>query len=82
MIDLTESLERMNQIEMQDKALKDISWTQSHVVRAPLANLLGFIYLLEENIDTGLSDKEIIDHIGASAKRLDEIIRDIVSKTN
>jgi len=52
------------------------------VVRAPLANLLGFIYLLEENIDTGLSEKEIIDHIGASAKRLDEIIRDIVSKTN
>ncbi len=82
MIDLTESLERMNQIELQDKALKDISWTQSHVVRAPLANLLGFIYLLEENIETGLSDKEIIDHIGASAKRLDEIIRDIVSKTN
>jgi PAS domain S-box-containing protein len=82
MIDLTESLERMNQIELQDKALKEISWTQSHVVRAPLANLLGFIYLLEENIETGLSDKEIIDHIGASAKRLDEIIRDIVSKTN
>jgi PAS domain S-box-containing protein len=82
MVDLTESLERMNQIELQDKALKDISWTQSHVVRAPLANLLGFIYLLEENIETGLSDKEIIDHIGASAKRLDEIIRDIVSKTN
>lgn len=82
MIDITESLERMNQIELQDKALKDISWTQSHVVRAPLANLLGLIYLLEENIETGLSDQELIDHIAASARRLDEIIRDIVSKTN
>jgi len=82
MIDFTESLERMNQIEMQDKALKDISWTQSHVVRAPLANLLGFIYLLEENIETGLSDQELIEHIAASARRLDEIIRDIVSKTH
>jgi signal transduction histidine kinase len=67
---------------MQDKALKDISWTQSHVVRAPLANLLGFIYLLEENIETGLSDQELIEHIAASARRLDEIIRDIVSKTH
>lgn len=82
MIDFTESLERMNKIEIQDKALKDISWTQSHVVRAPLANLLGFIYLLEENIETGLSDKELIEHIAASARRLDEIIREIVSKTN
>lgn len=82
MVDFTESLERMNKIELQDKALKDISWTQSHVVRAPLANLLGFIYLLEENIETGLSDKELIDHIAASARRLDDIIRDIVSKTN
>jgi signal transduction histidine kinase len=62
--------------------LKDISWTQSHVVRAPLANLLGFIYLLEENIETGLSDQELIEHIAASARRLDEIIRDIVSKTH
>jgi PAS domain S-box-containing protein len=82
MVDFTESLERMNKIGLQDKALKDISWTQSHVVRAPLANLLGFIYLLEENIETGLSDKELIDHIAASARRLDDIIRDIVSKTN
>jgi hypothetical protein len=38
--------------------------------------------LLEENIETGLSDQELIDHIAGSARRLDEIIRDIVSKTN
>jgi signal transduction histidine kinase len=82
MFDLTETLERMHIIESQDKALKDISWTQSHIVRAPLSNLLGLIYLLEENIETGLSDKELIGYIRDSANKLDEIIKDIVSKTD
>lgn len=82
LIDITETLERMHLIESQGKALKDISWTQSHIVRAPLSNLLGLIYLLEENIETGLSDKELIGYIRDSANKLDDIIKDIVSKTD
>jgi len=81
MIDLTETLERMNKIELQNKALKDITWTQSHVVRAPLANLLGLITLFKENTKNGKHDDDLVEYINASAQQLDTIIRDIVKKS-
>lgn len=80
-IDLTESLNKINKIESQNKALKEISWTQSHVVRAPLANILGLIYLLKENSKSELRDEELIKLIGESAEKLDMVIREIVTKT-
>lgn len=84
MIDLTETLNRLNKIEAQNQLLKDIAWTQSHIVRAPLANLQGFIKLLKDNITTNPEkiDDKLMDYIINSTDKLDEIIREIVSKTN
>lgn len=81
MIDLTETLERMRKIEMQNKALKDIAWTQSHIVRAPLANLLGLTELLKDNSNSGIEDSQLVDYIRESAEKLDIIIHDIINKT-
>jgi PAS domain S-box-containing protein len=82
MIDLTETLEKMKKIEYQNRMLKEIAWTQSHVVRAPLANLMGLIGLMKNNIKTGVSDKVLVGYISNSADQLDSIIHDIVSKTS
>lgn len=81
MIDFTDTLEKMKKIELQNQILKDIAWTQSHIVRAPLANLMGLIGLMKNNIKTGVSDKVLIGYISDSADRLDNIIHDIVNKT-
>ncbi len=81
MIDLTDTLNRIRKIEQQNNVLKDIAWTQSHVVRAPLANLQGLIRLFKTNINAGVNDDELIDYIITSADKLDEIIREIVKKT-
>lgn len=81
MIDLTDTLERMRKIEMQNKVLKDISWTQSHMARAPLANILGLINLMKDNKSLGINDENLIDYISESANKLDDIIRDIVKKS-
>ncbi len=81
MIDLTESLDKMRKIESQNKALKDIAWTQSHIVRAPLANLVGLVELLKDENQNELPHTEIIDHICDSAKKLDNLIHEIVRKT-
>ncbi|NHE59715.1 PAS domain S-box protein [Cyclobacterium plantarum] len=69
-------------IEEQNKRLKDIAWIQSHVVRAPLARLMGLVSLLEVELE-GLSKdkKELLDHVLVSASELDEVIKDINSKT-
>ncbi|UPT70765.1 MAG: PAS domain S-box protein [Flavobacterium sp. JAD_PAG50586_2] len=76
-----ETLERMEKIESQNKALKEISWTQSHLVRAPLANLLGLIAILKESDKDKPTDELLITYIGESAEKMDNIIHTIVDKT-
>ncbi len=63
-------------------ALREIAWTQSHIVRAPLARLMGLITLLETEGDViEMNPKEILKHIRNSATELDAVIRDITNKT-
>lgn len=82
MIDLTETIEKLKKIETQNKKLKDIAWTQSHIVRAPLASLMGLVNLMVSNINTGVSDKVLVGYISDSANKLDKIIHDIVESTS
>jgi hypothetical protein len=44
---ISETLKHINTIEVQNAKLKNIAWTQSHVVRAPLSRILGIIDLIE-----------------------------------
>ena len=84
MIDVTELQEKISEIESRNKKLKNIAWAQSHLVRAPLAKLIGLIKLIE-NKDVATSDYaellKILSYIVSSAYQLDEIIKDIVKKT-
>jgi light-regulated signal transduction histidine kinase (bacteriophytochrome) len=82
MIDLTDTLERIRKIEIQNKALREISWLQSHIVRAPLANLLGLITLLRDSQEKGIYDSNLINYIYESTEKLDQVIHDIVEKSN
>lgn len=71
----------VHQIKIQNKQLKDIAWTQSHVVRAPLSRILGIINMIE-TLD--VNDKELlfwIDHLKSSSQEMDEIVKTIVAKT-
>ncbi|GGW46335.1 PAS domain-containing protein [Arenibacter certesii] len=68
-------------IEEQNKKLREIAWTQSHVVRAPLARLMGLIHIIKD--DSILEEEKIglLDHILSSASELDLIISNIVNKS-
>ncbi|MET1054596.1 MAG: PAS domain S-box protein [Pedobacter sp.] len=58
--------------------LAEINYIQSHVVRKPLANIMGLSNLLESmDITPELGD--IIGMINESAKELDQVIRDIAA---
>ncbi|HAI83640.1 MAG TPA: hypothetical protein DCL43_08230, partial [Chitinophagaceae bacterium] len=69
-------------VENQNKILKEIAWTQSHVVRAPLARMMGLVHLLELE-QTNLSDdsKMLLKEISNAANEFDEIIRKVSQKT-
>lgn len=68
-------------VELQNKALREISWIQSHVVRAPLARMMGAISLLEIKDDAGVTQEEIMDIVITSANEIDKTVREISAKS-
>ncbi len=83
--ELLKSNERLksaiNSIETQNLKLKEIAWIQSHIVRAPLARMLGIINLIRNYSIPREELTTLLMSLEASGKELDEIIRDIVKKT-
>ncbi|MBR9860544.1 PAS domain S-box protein [bacterium] len=75
--DITSRMEYTRKIDLQNKKLKDIAWTQAHVVRAPLANIMGLVDLLQGSEDAE-ENKKFIGMIGESAHKLDQAIKDVV----
>ena len=80
-IDITERITYITAIEKQNKQLKEIAWIQSHVVRAPLARMMGLIDLLKGFSNTEAEREQLLGYVMDSAHELDHIIRDISAKT-
>jgi PAS domain S-box-containing protein len=84
-LDVTQSTALMEAVQEQNRQLKEIAWVQSHVVRAPLARIMGLVNMLElENEELPLEEKELKDvlkHISDSAHELDRVIQKIVRKS-
>lgn len=79
--DITEKLRYIHKIEEQIKLFKEIAWIQSHVVRAPLARILGLLNLLDVSEETLPEEtQEYISLVNDSANELDGIIKDIGKK--
>lgn len=80
--DITERTRYVETIEKQNQTFREIAWIQSHVVRAPLARLLGLVNLMESELaDLVEYSPNLIGHIKDSAFELDQIIRDISKKS-
>lgn len=79
--DITERTKITREIKEQNDRLKEISWLQSHGVRAPLARVIGLTNLLSSGIIDEGSSEESLRYLVQSATELDNVIRDIIKKT-
>jgi PAS domain S-box-containing protein len=77
--DITERQEHLQKIENQNKRLREIVWIQSHLVRAPVASILGLAQLchLEDS-----ANAEIIPMLKQAAEELDKVIMNITTLTD
>jgi PAS domain S-box-containing protein len=80
--DITERLNYIKAIEEQNENLKEISWLQSHVIRAPLARIMGLIPLVNDSNQDTAEKKKALEYLLLSANELDGVIRSITSKTD
>lgn len=79
--DVTEQKSIQLNLEKQNSQLKEIAWTQSHVVRAPLARLIGLVKMFKKNLVSPEEEALMIDYILKSANELDLVIHEITNKT-
>jgi PAS domain S-box-containing protein len=79
--DISQTVEYLKAIEAYTVKLKEIAWTQSHIVRAPLSRMMGIVNVLKQIGTTNPEFKEWVIHFDNSAKELDSIILDITKKT-
>lgn len=80
-IQINEELEervkkRTKKIKSQNKRLQEYAFFNSHLVRAPLANILGYTQYLSDN-NNDQDWKELNQNIFHSAKELDQVVRSI-----
>ncbi|MGZ3750701.1 MAG: PAS domain S-box protein [Mucilaginibacter sp.] len=80
-VDVTERLNYIKAIEVQNEKLREISWIQSHVVRAPLARIMGLIQVIKDMKENSEERAMTLDYIVLSAHELDEVIKNITDKT-
>jgi len=87
--DITEAVLKARDLEIsneryrqQNERLREIAWTQSHAVRAPLTRLMGLVDLLQTGDTGGMPVEMALGLIRSSADELDEVIRTIVRKAD
>ena len=81
-LDVTISRRHVEMIEEQNRILRDISWSQSHLLRAPLTRLMGLADISMHHAAGGLQAVRIMELIRESAEELDMIIRTMTEKAN
>lgn len=79
--DITLQKQILLNLERQNKQLKDIAWTQSHLVRAPLARLMGLVNMFKNGLVEKEEEPTFLDYLEHSANELDHIIKEITHKT-
>lgn len=82
MQDITERVNYIQTIEQRNIRLRDIAWAQAHLVRPPLARIMGIVQLLSDE-ETNADDdrKQLLSYLDVSAKELDEIVKNIIDKS-
>jgi PAS domain S-box-containing protein len=80
--DITDEREYRIRIEERNKLLTDIAWIQAHKIRGPVANILGLSHLFNYENPTDPINREILDNLRVTINDLDEVIKEVVQKTN
>ncbi|MBI1221683.1 MAG: PAS domain-containing protein [Bacteroidetes bacterium] len=80
--DITETIEHLNSIEKQNEILNEIAWIQSHVVRDPLARIMGIVHLMEHGRGDLAADVKLRHELMKAAHELDDTLHTIVEKAN
>lgn len=68
--------QRTAELEKQNRQLTEYAFINSHLLRAPLARVLGLLQLIQLE-DLPVRDKQLVEALFTSANELDTLVRNI-----
>ncbi len=75
--DITEVIEMQNKLREKVQQLQSISYKNSHLIRSPVASIIGLINLIEEKDITSAHNMQIFNLLKQAMEKLDDVIHDI-----
>lgn len=78
--DVTEQEKYIQAIEEQNQKLKEVSWINSHILRAPLTKILGLLEVAKI-VDEHQERKVVLEYIQTAATELDKAILEITKRS-
>jgi len=83
-IDITERNKAQQKVLEQNEKLEKIAFIQSHILRRPLANILGLWELIQIEIQHNggsIRLNELMEHLADSVRQTDDVIKEIVLRS-
>jgi PAS domain S-box-containing protein len=81
MQDITAIKQNELRITEQKDKLVEIALINAHEIRRPVASILGLMELFNQDTARNEADKELLAHLEAATRELDEVIKRIIDKT-
>lgn len=75
--DVTKLIELQDLLEEKVEQLKQVSYKNSHLVRAPVASIIGLVNLIEEQGITSDHNRQIFHFLKETITKLDNVIHEI-----
>ena len=75
--DITEIIILENKLKEKIKQLNDISWKNSHLLRGPVATIIGLVNLIKESEITSQHNIQIFSYVKQAIEKLDLVIHEI-----
>ncbi|MFN3916387.1 MAG: response regulator [Flavobacteriales bacterium] len=73
--DVTQKLSYITAIEKHNKVLKDIAWQHSHILRAPLARIMGLINMIEITKQKNIHEGDVLNMLKKASEELDNSLK-------
>lgn len=80
--DITKRVATLENLQEQNRKLKEIAWAQSHLVRGPLSDILGLSRIIKGELVSSDEKDKLLHQIHEAAEKLDQVIKDVVGNTS
>jgi signal transduction histidine kinase len=78
-IDITQYLYLKSKMDENMKFIEEMSFRNSHEVRAPIATILGLVGLMKHELHSPGSVMEMITYLENTVEKMDEVITDLTN---